>query len=88
MKINWNVRLKNKVFWVTIIPAVLLLIQAIASVFGFNIDLGDLGNRLICAVEAAFVVLSILGIVTDQTTQGVSDSREALTYTKPKGSAE
>lgn len=87
MKINWIVRLKNKVFWLSIIPAVLLLIQSVASVFGFTIDFGELGDKLACVVEAVFIVLAILGIVTDQTTQGISDSKEALTYTKPKGSA-
>ena len=44
--INWIVRIKNKNFWLTIIPAVLLLVQVVAAVFGFTIDLGDLGNRL------------------------------------------
>ena len=45
-KINWLVRIKNKAFWVAFIPAVLLLIQVIASVFGIQIDLGNLGNKL------------------------------------------
>ena len=43
-KINWKVRIKNKAFWLALIPAVLLLIQVIASVFGYTLDLGDLGN--------------------------------------------
>lgn len=84
MKINWKVRLKNKNFWITIIPAALLLIQAVTSVFGFTLDLGDIGGKLIAVVEAAFVVLAILGIVTDPTTSGISDSPQALTYEKPK----
>ena len=84
MKINWKVRLKNKNFWIAIIPASLLLIQVVASVFGFELDLGDIGNKLLAVVNAAFVVLSILGIVTDPTTAGVSDSQQALTYNKPK----
>lgn len=83
-KINWLVRVRNKAFWVVIIPAVLLLIQAIANVFGLTIDLGDLGNNLIAAVNAVFVVLSILGIVVDPTTNGVSDSDRALTYNDPQ----
>lgn len=83
-KINWLVRVRNKAFWVVIIPAVLLLIQAIANVFGLTIDLGDLGNNLIVVVNAVFVVLSILGIVVDPTTNGVSDSDRALTYNKPQ----
>lgn len=84
MKINWKVRLKNKNFWIALIPAMLLLIQVIASVFGFELDLGDIGNKLLAVVNAAFVVLSILGIVTDPTTAGVSDSEQAMTYDKPK----
>ena len=84
MKINWKVRLKNKNFWITVIPAVLLLIQAVAAVFGFTLDLGDIGNKLITVVNSAFGVLAILGIVTDPTTNGISDSPQALTYEKPK----
>lgn len=84
MNINWTVRLKNKTFWLALIPAVLLLVQVVASVFGFNLDLGDLGNKLLEVVEALFLVLAILGIVTDPTTDGVRDSALALTYTEPK----
>lgn len=84
MKINWLVRAKNKAFWVAIIPAVLLVIQAVASVFGYTLDFGDLGNKLLAAVNAVFSVLVILGVVTDPTTEGVTDSKQALTYTEPK----
>ena len=83
-KINWTVRLKSKTFWLTVIPALLLLVQVVAAVFGFELELGDLGNKLLAVVNALFAVLSILGIVTDPTTAGVSDSAQALTYTKPK----
>ncbi len=51
-KINWEVRLKNKQFWLAIIPAVLLLVQAVAAVFGYTLDLNELGNRLIVVVNA------------------------------------
>ena len=84
MNINWKVRFSNKDFWVTIIPAFLILIQAIASVFGFTIDLGDIGNKLLAVVEAVFVVLTILGIIVDPTTKGISDSKQAMTYERPK----
>ena len=81
--INWKVRIKNKHFWMAIIPAVLLLIQVVAAVFGVTIDLGDLGAKLLAVVDAAFVVLAILGIVTDPTTKGIKDSERALTYKEP-----
>lgn len=86
MKINWRVRIKNKAFWLAMIPALLLLIQVVAAVFGFNIDLGDLGNKLLAVVNALFAVLAILGVVTDHTTDGFSDSTQALTYETPKKS--
>ncbi len=81
--INWKVRIKNKNFWLSIIPAVLLLIQVVANVFGVTIDLGELGNKLLDVVNAVFVVLAILGVVTDPTTKGVGDSVRALGYDKP-----
>lgn len=84
MNINWIVRIKNKTFWLALIPAVLLLIQVVAAVFGFTLDLGDLGDKLIAVVNALFAVLVILGIVTDPTTDGIGDSVQALTYTEPK----
>lgn len=82
--INWKVRIKNKTFWIAIIPAVILLIQAVAAVFGFAIDLTDMGNKLLAVVEAVFVVLAIVGVVADPTTTGISDSKQAMTYETPK----
>lgn len=81
--INWKVRIQNKSFWLSLIPAVLLLIQVVAAVFGYQMDLGDLGNRLLAVVNAVFAVLAILGVVTDPTTPGVSDSVRAMGYIEP-----
>lgn len=86
MNINWKVRFKNKSFWLALIPAVLLLVQVVAAVFGYTLDLGDLGNKLLAVVNAVFAVLTILGVVTDPTTAGISDSAQALTYEYPKES--
>ena len=84
MKINWKVRIKNKTFWLSIIPAVILLVQAVATVFGYTLDLGEVGNNLIGVVNAVFVVLSIIGVVNGPTTSGISDSERAMTYETPK----
>lgn len=83
MKVNWKVRLKNKAFWIAAIPAVLLLVQVTAAVFGLEFDFGDLGNKLLAVVNAAFALLAILGIVADPTTSGLSDSSRAMNYTEP-----
>lgn len=81
--INWKVRIKNKLFWIAIIPAVIILVQTVAAVFGFKLDMGDLGNRLLDVVNAVFAVLAILGVVTDPTTEGVQDSLRAMSYNVP-----
>lgn len=81
---NWTVRIKNKTFWLTFIPALLLLIQVVAAVFNITLDFGDLGNKLIDVVNAVFALLAILGVVVDHTTEGISDSAQAMTYTEPK----
>ena len=84
MKINWKVRIKNKMFWLSIIPAVLLLIQTVAAPFGYKFDFGVLNQQLAEIINAAFVVLAILGVVVDPTTHGVNDSANALNYDQPK----
>lgn len=88
MNINWKVRIKNKNFWISLIPAVLLLAQVVAAVFGYNLELGELGDKLLAVVNALFAVMTILGIVTDPTTEGLSDSNLALTYDEPKKKGE
>lgn len=82
--INWKVRLASKTFWLALIPALLLLVQAIAAVFGFALELDGIEARLLDLVNAVFAVLVILGIVNDPTTEGLGDSQQAMSYTKPK----
>ena len=81
--INWKIRLKNKQFWLSLIPALALCAQAIAAIFGWEIDLSMLVGKLLTAVDAVFAVLVVLGIVVDPTTAGVGDSARALGYDEP-----
>ena len=80
--INWLVRIKNKNFWLALIPAVLLLVQAVAALFGFEIDLGTVGEQLQGVVNSLFVVLALVGIVNDPTTKGLKDSDRAMAKTE------
>ena len=84
MMINWKVRLKNRAFWLSVIPAVLLLVQTVAALFGFTLDLGEIGDKLLAVVNAVFALLVILGVVNDPTTAGIADSKLARTYSSPK----
>lgn len=83
MNINWNVRIKNKQFWLSVIPAIALVVQAVAAVFGFTFDFSTLVGKLLAVVDAVFALLVILGIVVDPTTAGVSDSIRAMGYDEP-----
>lgn len=83
-KINWKVRLKNKSFWLALIPAVLVLIQTVAVPFGYKFDFANLGGELTGIINAVFVVLSILGIVVDPTTDGLTDTDNVMNYDKPR----
>ena len=84
MRLNWKVRLKNKAFWLAIVPAIILLVQAVAAIFGAELELTELGDKIVTVINAAFAVLTILGIVVDPTTAGLGDSKLAMTYQEPK----
>ncbi|OUN14830.1 phage holin [Gemmiger sp. An87] len=86
--INWKVRIGNKTFWLTIVPALALLVQVVAAVFGITIDLTDTVAKLVDVINAVFAVLVIVGVVVDPTTAGVSDSAQAMTYTAPRAKEE
>jgi phi LC3 family holin len=84
VSINWRVRIKNKAFWVAIIPADLLLVQQVCAVVGVQLDFGQLQDQLTAIDGTVFTLLAILGIVADPTTAGVGDSEQAMGYTEPK----
>ncbi len=83
MKINWTVRLKNKTFWLTVVPALALVVQAVAALFGYTINLETLVGKVQVVINAVFGLLAILGIVVDPTTDGVGDSNRAMGYAEP-----
>lgn len=90
MKINWKVRLKNPVFWVGIITTVTLTIFAQLGISAEDLTTwGALFDALLMAVKNPVVVVavvtSVFNAVIDPTTAGICDSKDALTYQKPKG---
>lgn len=82
--INWRVRIKNKVFWIAIIPALVLLVRLVAHILGFDLESATVHDDLIAILDAVFAVLAIMGIVVDPTTEGIEDSTLAKTYEVPK----
>ena len=83
MKINWKVRLCNRQFWLSAVPALALVAESIAALFGFEIDLTTLTGKFLTVINAVFAFLVILGVIVDPTTEGVSDSDRAMSYQEP-----
>ncbi|EAG6205640.1 TPA_asm: phage holin [Listeria monocytogenes] len=74
MKINWKVRTKSKVFWVSVIPLVLVLVQQLLGWFGVTIPADTINKQALDFVNSVFLLLGVLGVVNDPTTKGVNDS--------------
>ena len=89
MKINWKVRFKNPMFWASIFVA---FIATVLTQLGMSWEQvtswATLGQILLDAVSNPVVVVAVISAVynaiIDPTTAGLSDSKKALTYTKPK----
>ncbi|MES5423692.1 phage holin [Lacticaseibacillus paracasei] len=70
---NWQTRIKNKTFWLALVPAILLLAQVIAVPFGYKFNIDQINKQLLDIINAAFGVLTIIGVVADPTTAGITD---------------
>lgn len=73
-KINWKLRLQNKVTLIALLGAVFLMAQQFGLEVPKNIQNG---------VNTFVYILVLLGVVTDPTTAGLTDSTKALEYHEP-----
>lgn len=74
---DWKTRIRNKAFWVALVPALVLLVQMVGNVFGLDMsELTGLSNQLLDVINALFAVLAILGVAVDPTTVGFKDNKE------------
>ena len=75
MKINWKVRLKNKVFISAMISAIFMILTSIPSISAM---LPEFVNENV--FQGGLQILALLGIISDGTTDGFWDSDRAMTY--------
>lgn len=92
MKINWKVRFHNPLFIIGLISAVG---APILTYFGLTTadlttwtGLWDIAKAFVSnpylIVSSVLTGLTYVGILNDPTTKGLGDSKQALTYPKPK----
>lgn len=91
MKINWQVRFNNPVFWRNIAISIIAPILTYIGVGWEQITTwGALGNLLLQAVSNPVIVVAVIcsvwNAINDPTTAGDSDSARALEYSSPKES--
>lgn len=75
MTINWKLRLQNKATLTAIVATGILLAQQLGIKLPDNVS--DVVNTVL-------TLLTLLGVLTDPTTDGLSDSQRALGYDEPK----
>ena len=73
--INWKLRFQNKATLLAIASTVILLAQQLGL---------KLPDNIAEVVNTFLTLLVLLGVINDPTTEGVSDSPKALTYSEPK----
>ena len=70
MRIDWKARLTNKTWWVSIIGALVLLSQQL------GLDLSQyIPQNYVDIINTVFLILTLLGITVDTSTNGISDNK-------------
>lgn len=82
MRINLKVRIKNPLFWLTIIPATATFVYSVLGCFEIVPAISE--EVLVNCLTAIITALTTLGVLVDPTTNGVGDSERALSYTEPQ----
>ena len=81
MKINWKIRLRNKIWLLTAIGAIVSLVYQFLTAFGVTPNIGQ--EQVMNWVASLLSVLAMIGVVIDPTTPGSADSDRAMTYGAP-----
>ena len=82
MNINWKVRLKSGPFWVGLISLVLTFISPLLNMAGVVPQFDQ--KQILDIVVMLLQILAFIGVLTDPTTKGFSDSEQAMRYNEPK----
>ena len=82
MNINWKIRFQNKTFLTGLISLVVVFVYDLLQLL--EIAPAVTQSAVMQVAEGILTILGMLGVIADPTTAGLSDSKQALTYTSPK----
>lgn len=80
--VNVKVRLKNPVFLLTFLAAVVAFIYQMLGMFGVVPKVSE--DQIIQVISLVINILTALGVLVDPTTKGIGDSARALSYDEPQ----
>ena len=84
--INWKVRIKNGHWWLAVISAVVIASFSILRLCGVKLIISE--EEIINVVTLILMIPATIGIITDPTTKGISDSQQAMAYEQPRSDLE
>lgn len=82
MKINWKLRLKNKVVLTSLAALSVGFIYQVCGIFGVVPAISQ--DEVIQGLGLLINILVASGVVTDPTTAGMGDSKLAVSYDSPR----
>ena len=81
MKVNWKVRFKNKVFLTSFFSLIITFVYALLEMFDIFPAITE--STVIRIMNEVLMVLGMMGVIADPTTDGIGDSQRALGYDEP-----
>lgn len=92
MNINWKVRLKNPMWWISLLSVIFMPVFSYMGITGEMLasweSVLEMFKTFVSTPyligAAVLAVMQFLGINTDPTTKGLTDSERAMTYIKPQ----
>ncbi len=81
MKINWKVRLRNKIWLSSAMALVVSFVYDLLAMLEVVPAISE--DWLMSLIQTALTMLTMLGVIIDPTTQGARDSDRAMLYDEP-----
>ena len=81
MKINWKVRLRNKVWMAAMIALVVSFVYDLLAMLEVVPPVAE--DKVMGIAELVLALLTGVGVLIDPTTNGASDSDRAMLYDEP-----
>ena len=81
MKINWKVRLKNKVWLGSFCSLIVGFVYSMLALFDVFPEVTQ--SLVLQLMNQVLTFLGLIGVIVDPTTAGLSDSERAMGYEEP-----